>query len=279
VQPPLRVALGQFGSGLGDVEGNLSRMRELLARAAAGGAALVCFPELCLSGYLLDRRDYTGSLLAAVEAAERTLAEDARRHGVTLIYGAPARAGGELVNTVVLQPPGPGRLTYAKTHMDAKERAVFSRGAELVVGPGGVGLACCYDLAFPEVSRLLALRGARLLVVPMAWETARGYVMQRVVAARAIENVAHVVCVNQSGPVGDLRFLGASCVLDPLGQVVAALGAEDELGFADVDLEWVDRLRAGADQRAYPLLDDRRPDLYGDLTDRRAKDTGVLSQT
>jgi predicted amidohydrolase len=103
--------------------------------------------------------------------------------------------------------------------------------------------------------------------------------MQRVVAARAIENVAHVVCVNQSGPVGDLRFLGASCVLDPLGQVVAALGAEDELGFADVDLEWVDRLRAGADQRAYPLLDDRRPDLYGDLTDRRAKDTGVLSQT
>ncbi len=149
--------------------------------------------------------------------------------------------------------------------MDRKERDVFARGDELVVGPGGVGLACCYDLAFPEVSRLLALGGARLLVVPMAWEVARGYVMQRVVAARAVENVAYVVCVNQSGAIGDLRFLGASCVLDPLGQVVAALGAEDELGFADVDPEWVDRLRGGDDERAYPLLEDRRPELYGEL--------------
>jgi predicted amidohydrolase len=261
-QPPLRVALGQFAAELGDVEGNLARMRALLAGAAAGGAALVCFPELCLSGYLLDRGEYTGALLAAVKAAEDTLAEDARGHRVTVIYGAPARAGGELVNTVVLQPPGPGRLRYAKTHMGVKERMVFSRGAQMVVGPGGVGLACCYDLAFPEVSRLLALRGARLLVVPMAWEVARGYVMQRVVA---VENVAHVVCVNQSGTVGDLRFLGASCVLDPLGRVAAALGAESELSFADVDLEWVSRLRAGDDERVYPLLEDRRPDLYGEL--------------
>jgi predicted amidohydrolase len=263
--PPLRIALAQFGAGLGDVEGNLERMRALLADAASGGAALVCFPELCVSGYLLDGDDYTTALLAAVEAGKLTLAEDAREHGVTVIYGAPARAGGELVNTVVLQSPGSVCLTYAKTHMDRKERGVFARGDELVVGPGGVGLACCYDLAFPEVSRLLALGGARLLVVPMAWEVARGYVMQRVVAARAVENVAYVVCVNQSGAVGDLRFLGASCVLDPLGQVVAALGAEDELGFADVDLEWVDRLRGGDDQRAYPLLEDRRPELYGEL--------------
>jgi predicted amidohydrolase len=277
--PPLRIALAQFGAGLGDVEGNLAQMRRLLADAAAGGATLVCFPELCVSGYLLDRGDYTGARLAAVEAAERTVAEDARGLGVTVVYGAPARAGGELVNTVVLQPPGPARLTYAKTHMDRKEREVFARGDELVVGPGGVGLACCYDLAFPEVSRLLALRGARLLVVPMAWEVARGYVLQRVVAARAVENVAYVVCVNQSGAVGDLRFLGASCVVDPLGRVVAALGAEDELGFADVDAQWVDRLRANEDERAYPLLDDRRPDLYGALSDLYLEDVGVLCQT
>jgi predicted amidohydrolase len=262
---PLRVALGQLRSGLGDVDGNLARVRELVRQAAAGGAALACFPELCLSGYLLARADYGDALLDAVEAAQRTLAEDARRHGVAIVYGAPVRRGGELVNAVCHQPPDGDRLDYAKTHLDVKERAVFAAGDELLVAPGGAGLACCYDLAFPEASRVLALRGARVLIVPMAWEVARGYVMQRVVAARAVENVAYVACVNQAGASGELRFLGASCVIDPLGEPVTALGAQEALGFADVDLEWVDRLRSGRDRRTYPLLDDRRPDLYGEL--------------
>jgi predicted amidohydrolase len=268
---PLRVALGQFGSGLGDVGGNLARARALLERAAAAGAGLACFPELCLSGYLLARADYTDALLDAVESAQRTLAGDAARLGVTVIHGAPVRRGGELANAVVLQGPGGERLDYAKTHLDVKERAVFAPGEDLLVGPGGLGLACCYDLAFPEASRVLALRGATLLVVPMAWEVERGHVMQRVVAARAVENVAYVACVNQAGTAGGLRFLGASCVIDPLGEAVTTLGDGDELGFADIDLEWVDRLRAGRDQRTYPLLDDRRPDLYGDLSSSSRK--------
>jgi predicted amidohydrolase len=261
----MRVALGQFGAAPEDVELNLARTRAMVERAAAGGAALACFPELCLSGYLLDRDAYTDALLTAVESARRTLAEDARRLGVAVVYGAPVRQGGGLVNAVVLQPPGDAALTYAKTHLDVKERAIFSPGTELIVAPGGIGLACCYDLAFPEAGRVLALRGARLLVVPMAWEVARGFVMRRVVAARAVENVAHVVCVNQSGPVGGLRFLGASCAIDPLGEAIVTLGADEALGFADIDLEWVDRLREGRDERTYPLLDDRRPDLYGEL--------------
>ena len=272
---PLRVALGQFGAGLGDVAANLARIREMLERATAGGAGLACFPELCLSGYLLDRAQYTDALLDAVEDAQRTLAEDARRHGLTVVYGAPLRRAGELVNAVVLQRPDGARLDYAKTHMDVKERAVFRPGAELLVDAGGIGLACCYDLAFPEPCRVLALRGARLLVVPMAWEVERGHVLRRVVAARAAENVAHVVCVNQSGAVGDLRFLGASCAVDPLGDRITALDEEAGLGFADVELEWVDRLRGGRDRRTYPLLHDRRPDLYGELRDP----IGVLSQT
>src|SRR6202007_136049 len=63
---PLRVALGQLRSGLGDVEGNLARVRDGFRQAAAGGAALACFPELCLSGYLLARADYADALLDAV---------------------------------------------------------------------------------------------------------------------------------------------------------------------------------------------------------------------
>jgi deaminated glutathione amidase len=90
-------------------------------------------------------------------------------------------------------------------------------------------------------------------------------VVASVVAARAVENLAYVVCVNQAGEVGPLRFRGASCVTDPLGRRVAELGAGEGLAFADLDLGLVDRLREGADARSYPLLTDRRPDLYEPL--------------
>lgn len=259
---PLRVALCQFGAALGDVEANLAHMRAAMAAAAGEGAQLACFPELCLSGYLLDRAAYTAGLLDATEAAEAVLAAGAAQLGLTVVYGTPDRNGGSLTNAVVLQAPGATRLAYAKTHMDAKERVVFTPGQEFVVAPGGLGLACCYDLAFPEAIRVLALRGARLLLIPMAWEVERGFVMQRVVAARAVENVAHVVCVNQCGSRDGLRFLGDSCAADPLGVVTTRLGAEAGVRVVELDLEWVDRLRDRRDARTYPLLNDRRPDLY-----------------
>lgn len=262
----MRIALAQFGAGLADVEGNLARMRAMLAGAARAGAGLACFPELCLSGYLLERADYDDALLAAVAEAERTIAADAARLGLDVVYGAPLHQGRELVNAVVLQRASGQRLLYAKTHMDVKERRVFAPGRRFAPDPEGVlGLACCYDLAFPEAMRLVALGGARVLVVPMAWEVERSFVMRRVAAARAVENVAHLVCVNQAGAVGDLRFPGESCLIDPLGSSVLDLGAGEQLAVAEVDVSLVDRLRDADDGRTYPLLGDRRPELYGSL--------------
>jgi predicted amidohydrolase len=272
----LRVALAQFGSVRGDVGTNLERMRAMLAEAAGESAALACFPELCLSGYLLERADYTAALLDAVHAAERALADDGRRLGVDLVYGAPLRSPEGLANAVVLQRPGGERLVYAKTHMDVKERRVFTPGREFAADPEGrFGLACCYDLAFPEAIRVVALGGARVLLVPMAWEVERGFVMRRVAAARAVENVAHLVCVNQVGAIGDLRFQGASCVVDALGATVLELGAEEELAVAELDLELVDRLRDRRDGRTYPLLSDRRPELYAPLAAPRPSEPGL----
>jgi predicted amidohydrolase len=263
VAATLRVGLGQFGAELGDVAANLARLRAQLADAAGRGAELICFPELCLSGYLLEPTDYTDALLDAVEDAERTIAADAVSAGVSVVYGGPVRRGDVLVNAVVLTKTDGRRVEYAKTHMDVKERRVFVRGDEFLVDePDGVGLACCYDLAFPEPLRILALRGARVLLVPMAWEVERGFVMERVVAARAVENVAWVVCVNQAGHRGPFHFRGGSCVIDPLGQEVARLGEEDALEAVDLDLGRVDGLRERRDDAGYPLLDDRRPELY-----------------
>ena len=258
----LRVALAQFGAGLGEVEANLARMLSYLEEAAARSADLVCYPELCVSGYLLEPSAYDDVLLDAVEGAEAALAHAAAAAGVAVVYGAPARRPGGLVNSVAYIGPDGERAVYAKTHMDVKEREVFAPGESFVTAGDGLGLACCYDLAFPEATRMLALQGARVLLVPMAWGVARSFVLEKVAAARAVENVAYLVCVNQCGTVGPFHFRGASRVLDPLGEPVLLLGDEEGLAVADIDLGLVDRLRDRTDARTYPLLDDRRPDLY-----------------
>jgi predicted amidohydrolase len=259
----VRIGLAQFGAELADVDANLEQMLAFLVDARARNADVVCYPELCLSGYLLDVASYDDQLLRSVEAAQVVLARAAADAGVTLVYGAPIRDGSRLANGVVHVDPAGAQLVYAKTHMDVKEREVFARGDSFVVADGSFGLACCYDLAFPEPSRILALRGARILLVPMAWEVERGFVLERVAAARAVENVVYLVCVNQCGSVGEFRFRGASCVLDPLGESLVTLGDENALAVIDLDLALVDRLRDRSDLRTYPLLDDRRPELYG----------------
>jgi predicted amidohydrolase len=149
--------------------------------------------------------------------------------------------------------------------MDEKEQQVFARGESFVVVDGKLGLACCYDLAFPEPSRILSLRGARVVLAPMAWEVERGFVLDKVAAARAVENVAYLVCVNQCGTVGPFRFRGGSVVLDPFGEPLVTLGNEEGVAVAELDLALVDRLRNDSDPRTYPLLTDRRPELYAGL--------------
>jgi predicted amidohydrolase len=259
----VRIALAQFGAGLGKVDANLARMLELLERAAAEAADLVCFPELCVSGYLLERDAYDDALLDGVERAEARLASAAVAAGIELVYGAPGRRGGDLANVVVHVARDGRRTDYEKTHMDVLERRVFAPGAAFVSAGGGTyGLACCYDLAFPEPARMLALQGARVLLVPMAWEVRRSFVLEKVAGARAVENVAYLVCVNQCGTVGPFAFHGASRVVDPLGDPVVTLGNEQALVVAELDLGLVDRLRDRSDPRTYPLLDDRRPGLY-----------------
>jgi 5-aminopentanamidase len=262
----VRLALCQFGAALGDVDGNLQQMRVAAASAANAGADLVCFPELSLSGYLLEKTDYTAALLDAVEQAGMELAAESRRLGVGIVYGAPSRGGGGILrNLVVLQAADGSRIVYAKTHMVAAERRVFDPGCGFVVAETGIGLACCYDLAFPEAMRAVVLLGAHVVLVPMAWEVQRAFVMRHLVAARAVENVAYVVAINQCGDVGDLRFAGDSGVVDPLGTTIVALGDRTELATVDIDLDGVQRLRRQSDPRTYPLLADRRPELYGPI--------------
>jgi len=255
----LRVTLAQFTAAPADVRANLAQMLSLLAAAAGDRPDLVCFPELCLSGYLLDPESYGSAVLAELTDAESELEAAARKQGVRVLYGTAQRTDGGLYNTVVLTEPDGSRTRYAKTHMVASERAVFAAGQELVLAASGeLAVGCCYDLAFPVFCADLADAGARALFFPMAWEQQRSFVFEGVAAARAIENVAYVVCINQTGACGMTKFHGGSKIIDPLGRTLADMGDAAGISTADLDLDWVTRLRSAADTATYPLLSDRR---------------------
>ncbi len=258
----LRVAIAQFTAAIGDVRANLTEMRALLAEAAGSRAGLICFPELCVPGYLLDPAGYDAAFLAELGRADEALQSDAGRLGVRIVYGTVRRAAGLLCNLVVATERDGGQTDYAKTHMVEAERLVFAAGHELVLAADGIlGFGCCYDLAFPRFCASLADAGASVLVFPMAWERERAFVLERIVAARAIENVAYLVCANQCGTPGTLRFHGRSKIVDPMGNTIMEMGERAGLAAAELDLHWVRRLRASLDRATYPLLADRLPDM------------------
>jgi predicted amidohydrolase len=162
-------------------------------------------------------------------------------------------------STSVMTEPDGSRTRYAKTHMVESERAIFAAGHELVLAAcGDLALGCCYDLAFPVFCAGLADAGARALFFPMAWEQQRSFVFEGVVAARAIENVAYIVCINQTGSRGMTKFHSGSKIVDPLGNTLVDMGDAAGISTADLDLDWVTRLRSATDTATYPLLADRR---------------------
>jgi predicted amidohydrolase len=189
-------------------------------------------------------------------------------------------AGGKLANTSVhVGPDGEVRAVYRKLHMfdvevegrSYRESAVTEPGEEIVLSATAdgveLGMAICYDLRFPELFGALALRGARVVVLPSAFTlpTTRDH-WEILVRARAIENEVFVIAANQVGAhPGGHHSGGRSMIVDPWGVVLAR--AEDREGFvaADLDLDRQLRIRA-----QLPVLAHRRPQVYGRLQEAPA---------
>ncbi len=245
-----------------DVERNLAEAEELVRAAVADGARLVVLPER------LDIRGGTRDYLEGAEPLEegRPLAWAsglARELGIDLVAGSIAerRAGHERVaNTSMhLGPDGELRALYRKIHMfDVEVGGVVYRESEHSEPAGEItlsetadgtplGLSVCYDLRFPELYRILALRGARIVTVPANFTRVTGEAHWEVLLrARAIEDQVFVIAPgqgNRAGPEGD--SYGNSMIVDPWGEVLArAPMSGATFVAADLDLERQDEIRA-----------------------------------
>ena len=268
----MRAAAVQLSS-TEDKQRNLEAADRLTRAAAAGGADLVVLPEKFNSiGSSHALRSGAETLAGpTIEWARAT----ARELGIDLVAGSiTERVEGreKLSNTSVhVGPDGDVQAVYRKIHMfdvvvggvEYRESEVEEAGDEIVLSTTRdgvpVGLTVCYDLRFPELYRILAVRGARVLVVPAAFTKVTGRAHWEILLrARAVENQAFVVAADQIGRhTADKESYGDSMIVDPWGEVLARAADEETFVAAELDLARQDEVRA-----QLPSLAGRMPTAY-----------------
>jgi predicted amidohydrolase len=255
----VRIALAQLDSRLDDLDANARRAREAVVEASAGGADVVVFPELQLSGYPLGGRVHDTSRSAADVAVVA--------NGLAALVGFHECDGDGRYNSAVYVEGGTPlhvqRKLYLVDYAPFDEAAHFSPGETMHAFDTALGrtaVLICNDAWQPFLPALAVQDGAELLLVPAASSTAvpeaEAYWRELTrFYARMLE--CYVVFVNRVGHERGFAFWGGSHVVDPLGEVVAeAPRLEESLLLVDVDLG-----RVAARRRELPLVGALRPEL------------------
>jgi predicted amidohydrolase len=255
---------------------NLARVKSALAEAAAHRADLAVFPEATLARFGSD-------LAAAAEPLDGAfcsgVAAACAASGVAAIVGVfePSKdgsgPGGRVYNTAVAFDASGSLVTsYRKLHLydalGSVESETVAPGNDIVVtelAGTRVGIQICYDIRFPELTRALALAGARLVTVSAAWAT--GLFKEEhwvtLLRARAIENTVWIAATDQvpdpdAPPTRAATGVGRSLLIDPMGVVRADLGPSAGIAVVEADLSQVDAVR-----KVLPSLANRREDVFG----------------
>jgi deaminated glutathione amidase len=266
----MRIALCQIPVS-SDISVNLSRVRAALKEASAGGAELAVFPEATMVRFGSDLR-------AAAEPVDgpfcTAVGEACAVAEVSAVVGVfePAEDGRVYNTAVAWAADGSRAAAYRKLHLfDAlgqRESDLVAPGSAAVIAElagASVGLQICYDVRFPELSRALAVSGARLITVSAAWQAGpfKEEHWVTLLRARAIENTVWIAAAGQvpdpdAKPTRAPTGVGRSMLIDPLGVVRADLGPSAGVCVVEADLSLVDSVRA-----TLPSLANRREDVFG----------------
>jgi predicted amidohydrolase len=266
----ITLALAQISSQRENKKENLRKIEELTMRAKEQGADLVIFPELCLTGYVV--RDQLYELAETIPGpSTRKIAELTRKTGMHVIFGMPELSGNTkatMYNTAVLVGPqgviGKYHKRYLPTHSVFEEKRYFRPGyqtAAFSTSLGNIGLCICYDLFFPEVTRLSRLAGAQLIICISASPSVRRTYFETLTSARALENTAYLAYVNLVGVEDGLQFWGGSRLVSPTGDIISK-AKYDEEDFVLCEVDFNDMRPAEA---FIPTLRDLRPELFDEL--------------
>lgn len=274
-----------------DLEQNYALIATLTEQARAAGVDFLVFPEAAIGGYLSSLGNHGDT----VKNTKRSLPPAIRIDGpeiarvqqiigdlvIAIGFCELADDGETRYNTAAVLDGSTVYGTYRKVHQPLGEGMSYSAGSGYDVFDtpvGRVGLQICYDKAFPEAARIMALGGAQIIASLSAWPAARTATAQNLQddrwtyrfnlfdTARALDNQVFWIASNQSGTFGSLRYVGNAKVVDPGGNILATTLLGSGMAVAEVDIDATFRtMRAGMFH-----LRDRRPDVYGPLTEAHA---------
>lgn len=261
------IALVQMSFAFLDREANLQKAEKTIREASDHGAKLVCLPEAFDTGYVGTRLP---EMMAIAEPEDgpalARMCAAAGENGVFLLAPMLCKMpAGQVENRAYLIDDA-GELLgwYTKTHLVNAERGLLSRGGNYPVFDtklGRIGISICYDLRFPEPSRIMALKGAQVLLVSAAWRDIphNKEWWDTKISCRAMDNLIWVAAVNMAGPTGDFRFSGGSQICDPFGDRQCQCGIGDEtILYGQIDLSRIEEVRA-----CNATMEDRHPEDYG----------------
>src|SRR5579863_8817945 len=226
----LVIALAQIASVVGDIEGNLGRLRSARAEAAGFGADLMLAPELYLSGYPPEDLALKPAFQEACRTACEALARETADGGPAVLVGLPWVEEGALYNAVALL--NGGRIEAVRFKTDLPNYGVFDEKRVFRFGPHPgpmtfkgvrIGAPICEDIWGPDPVECIAETGGEILLVPNASPYERGKVATRrnIAAARVVESGLPLIYLNQVGGQDELVFDGASFALNADGSLAA----------------------------------------------------------
>ncbi|MEM2937382.1 MAG: carbon-nitrogen hydrolase family protein [Candidatus Bathyarchaeia archaeon] len=262
-----KTALAQISCRRGDKKANLQKMEEYTRKAKEQNAELIIFPELSLTGYIV--RDEIYELAEKIPGPSTGFMEKlARELGVHIIFGMPElseKTEATVYNSAVLIGPegfiGKYRKMYLPNHSVFEEKRYFRPGYQVGTFEtelGKIGLIICYDIFFPEVSRLARLEGAKIIACISASPAVRRTFFETLTAARAMENAAFLAYVNLVGIEDGLQFWGGSRLIGPNGNIIVrAVYDEENLVVGEVDYADIKPVEIFA-----PTLKDLRPEIF-----------------
>jgi predicted amidohydrolase len=270
-----KIAAVQMSCQFGNVPANRKAIRAKLREAADGGARLVVFPECILTGYGFESAEEAWPCTEKLPGpTSEILSADCRELGLWCVVGMLECGGDRFYNACALIGPDGFAASYRKIHLPILGVDRFATPGDrpfAVHDLGGlkIGINICYDGSFPESSRVLALLGADLIVLPTNWPTgARGAVLP-LTHARAIENHLYYAAANRTGEERGFRFIGSSRIVDFNGQI-AASSADDqeEIIYAEIDPARARDKQVVIMPGKYEVnrVGHRRPEMYGLLS-------------
>jgi predicted amidohydrolase len=270
----ITAAAVQMAPKFEDTAHNRSRILSWLREAASMQASLVVFPECALCGYVFESLEEAQATAEPIPGPTSALLTPVCAElGVWIVVGMLEAADGAIYNSALLMGPGGLVGVYRKTHLPVLGVDRFARpgnSLSVVQTPVGVlGPLICYDLRFPEAPRVLALKGAEIIVHATNWPRASSDFPDFVTKAAARASGVFVISANRVGTERGTAFLGRSQIIPPSGRPLAEADDHSEtIITAELDLELARNKRVVHVPGVFELdsFGDRRPELYGVLS-------------